>query len=308
MLFKKKILITGGAGYIGSETVEQLKKRYIIYNVDINNLDNKKKNIYKLDFNSPAVIEIIKKERIRDIIHLAAHTDVLWCERNDKKCLEVNYFALKSFLKNLYENNIQINNFIFASSAAVFQDNPKGLNEKSLCKPKSNYGKSKLRCENLLKKFKTKNIKKIYVLRFFNVSGGENFSKFNKNTIFHNIRKAIKKNIKFNLYGNCYNTPDGTAVRDYVHLNSIILILKKILLRKDRARYYLFNVSNLNPITNLQIINKVKKIKPNFRIKLAKPNKSEIGISFSKSKKLFYFFKIKKFNYNINHIIKDVIK
>ena len=155
------ILVTGCAGYIGSQLCHILKKEKINF-IGIDNLQySSKRNIiknyfYKIDISNSKVENLIKKMNINSVIHCAAFSYVNDGEKNKKK-----YFN-----NNCKKHSIK--NFIFLSSSNVYKDGKSIFNEKDLKNPKNLYGKNKLEIENYLKKIKFNNL---IILRLFNIVG-----------------------------------------------------------------------------------------------------------------------------------------
>ena len=159
----KNILITGGAGYIGSHVTEILIKRYkkvfLIDNLSTGyrQLINKKAKFFKLDIkNKDKVKKIIKKNKIDSIIHLAANLIIGEGQKKPKKYFKNNVLGTKSLLDAC--KNSTVKNFIFSSTAAIYKEGQYRVSEKSVIKPKSIYGKTKVKAEKLIKNF-TKKIK-----------------------------------------------------------------------------------------------------------------------------------------------------
>ena len=237
------ILVTGGCGYIGSHFVIKLLE--------------KEKEVLVIDNFSNSSREIIKKmNQIKNISNIFIEGDI-----RDKNLLEkifsenkigtVAHFAgLKSIVESIerpiayYSSNVfgsiclfdsmkkaNINNLIFSSSATVYGNNyALPWNENlHLGIPKNPYAKSKLFVENILKDI-SKHDKNwgIGVLRYFNPIGshnsgiiGENIVNEEGNLIPSIIRVLLGKSSHLNIYGDDYNTSDGTGVRDYIHVNDL---------------------------------------------------------------------------------------
>ena len=306
----KKILITGSSGYIGSALFLYLKKKYKVIGLDKKNykyFKNSKINllsVIKLD-------KFIKTVKPDIVIHLAAQS--LVDEKiNKKKYYENNVIATKNLINCLKKNNI--NDLIFASTAAVYKYENKIIKENSKIKLLSAYAKTKFECEKLIKKSKLNSI----ILRFFNVCSslsinGKLIGELH-NPETHLIPTVVYKTIfkkKIFIYGNNYKTKDGTCVRDYVHIKDICSAIKKSIMRLDinKKDQEILNIGSAFNNTNLEILNKVKKItkiKPIYElVKKRKGDVDKLICSISKSKKLLNW---KPINSKIDKIIRDEIK
>ena len=208
------------------------------------------------------------------------------------------------------KNNVK--KIIFSSTAAVYQQNSKPLKENSKIKPLSTYAKTKLSCEKKIQK--EKNLKFI-ILRFFNVSSalekpitGE-FHNPETHLIPTIVYKAMYKK-KIYIYGNNFNTPDGTCIRDYIHIKDICSSIKKSILylfHNDKSQ--IFNIGNQNGLSNKQIINYlVKKIKKNINLKYVNRRKGDVSKLICNSDKVKRILKWKAKNSNLKKIIDDETK
>ena len=239
----KNILITGGAGYIGSHVSEILlkknKKVFLIDNLSTGHrkLINKKAKFFKLDIhNEKKINKIIKKYKIDSIIHLAANLIIGEGQKNPKKYFKNNVLGTKKLLNACKNTNVK--NLIFSSTAAIYKEGQYKVSEKSVIKPKSVYGKTKIKAENLIKKFAKKNKINYGILRYFNIAGSSSSGKIgliNKNSdhLFKNFSiELMKKKPRLKIYGTDYKTKDGSCIRDFIHVSDIAeihyLILKKI--------------------------------------------------------------------------------
>ena len=238
----KNILITGGAGYIGSHVSEVLiknrKKLFIVDNLStgFKKLLNRKAFFYNLNILKTSKLKkIIIENKIDTIIHLAASLSIGIGEKQPKFYYKNNVLGTKSLLRAC--NNSSVKNFIFSSTAAIYKDKQKIVNEKSKIAPLSVYGKTKLMAEKII----ITNCKKAKInyaiLRYFNVCGASPSGKIGivskGDHLFKNLSAAVmKKNPIIKIYGNDYNTPDGTAIRDFIHVSDLAeihyLVLKMI--------------------------------------------------------------------------------
>ena len=159
-------------------------------------------------------------------------------EKNPKFYYKNNVLGTKSILLACKKTSVK--NFVFSSTAAVYRDNQKIVNEKSIVKPKSVYGKTKVSAEKLIisncKKFKIN----YAILRYFNVCGASPSGKIGliaiSDSLFKNISATLmEKKPIVKIYGNDYNTPDGTAIRDYIHVSDLANVHFKILKKISKA-------------------------------------------------------------------------
>jgi len=239
----KNILITGGAGYIGSHVTETLLKKYkkvfLVDNLSTGHrkLINKKAKFFKLDIHrKDKVREIIKKNKIDSIIHLAANLIIGEGQRKPKKYYKNNVLGTKKLLEACKDTAVK--NFIFSSTAAIYKEGQYKVTEKSIIKPKSIYGKTKIKAENLIRNFAKKNKINYGILRYFNIAGSSPSGRIgliNKNSdhLFKNYSiEILKKKPKLKIYGTNYKTKDGSCIRDFIHVSDIAeihyLVLEKI--------------------------------------------------------------------------------
>ena len=178
----KNILITGGAGYIGSHVCEILiknkKKIFIVDNLSTGykRLINKKAKFFKKNIlDSKGINKILIKNKIDSIIHLAASLSIGIGEKYPKRYFRNNVLGTKSLLNAT--KNTSVKNFIFSSSAAVYKDGLYRVTENSKIKPKSVYGKTKIKAEQLIVNYCRKNKINFGILRYFNIVGASTLGK-----------------------------------------------------------------------------------------------------------------------------------
>ena len=313
----KNILVTGGAGYIGSHIVEKLvKKKFLkIFIVDDlstghKRLINKKATFIKANINKTKLIKkIILKNKIDTIIHLAAKTIVTESEKKPKLYYKVNVLGTKSLL-NASKNSL-VKNFLFSSTAAVYGSKIRYVNENSKTFPDSIYGKTKLQAENLVKR----NFKKNYIiLRYFNVVGASPSKKIGLinryGQLFKNFAVEILKNKpKLSVYGKDYDTKDGTCIRDFIHVNDLAEIHLKVLLKVSKNnKSVILNCGYGKGFSVLEVVNNFKKFSKNkVTVKFQKRRKAEIVESIANVTKLKNYLKWKPKFFNLNKMIKNSI-
>ena len=309
-----KALITGGAGYIGSTVSNFLldlgHEVTIIDNLSTGSKKNipKKAKFHKMDISDTSKIQkIFLRENYDVVFHFAAFINNEESIVYPKKYYKNNFLKGKIFFENCIKN--KINRFIYSSTAAVYGNKNKRVNEKDDLRPMSPYPKSKLKLENYLKK--KKNISCI-ILRYFNVAGSDKklrcgFNVKNDYNLILNLCTSSIKNKKFVINGNNYKTKDGTPIRDYIHVEDLAkihllaanLIIKKKIFKIFNCGYgYGFSVKEI-----FQKFNSITKNKINYKI--GKKRKSDIVISISNPNKLIQYTQWKPKKNNLAHVLKS---
>lgn len=238
------ILVTGGAGYIGSHTcVELLQAGYEVVVVDnlINSNEKSIKRVQKITgkklkffivdlINKKALEEVFKENTIEAVIHFAGLKAV---GESVSKPLQYYYNNIVSTL-TLCETmkNFNVKNLVFSSSATVY-GNPVSvpITEEFLLSATNPYGRTKLMIEEILRDlYKADKSLNIAILRYFNPVGahpsgliGEDPNGIPNNLVPYITQVAVGRLKKLNVYGNDYNTKDGTGVRDYIHVVDLAL-------------------------------------------------------------------------------------
>ncbi|MDC3232678.1 UDP-glucose 4-epimerase GalE [Pelagibacteraceae bacterium] len=242
----KNILITGGAGYIGSHISEILLKNkknvFIVDNLSTgySKLINKNARFFRANINNKNKIKaIIINNKIDSVIHLAASLIIGMGEKYPKFYYKNNVLGTKNLLTACL--NTTVKNFIFSSTAAVYKDGLFKVTEKSTLKPKSVYGKTKLKAENLIIAHCKKNKVNYGILRYFNIVGSSPSGKIgliNKGDhLFKNFAvQTFKKKPIFKIYGANYNTKDKTCIRDFIHVSDIAEIHGKVLEKINKKK------------------------------------------------------------------------
>ncbi len=305
------ILLTGGAGYIGSHVALQFtkytqKKLIILDNLSSGHktLINKKSKFLKADINNKALMKsIFSKYRIDTVIHLAAKSISKNSFLEKNKFIRTNYLATKKLCKLCLEFNVKY--FIFTSSASVYGNKKGAISENSKTLPLTPYGISKLKAEKEIVKLFNKKIK-FAILRLFNVAGADYKNNIglitNNDSIFKNFsKKFLNKYVSLNVYGKNYKkSNDGTTVRDYINVidvAKIILNVKKFLEKNNKS--ITINCGSGEKTSVLDLIKIFKKItKKNYKINFNKKRKGDIEISIAKIKKLKKILKFYPTNKN----------
>ena len=226
------ILITGGAGYIGSHAALSFidsKNNVTI----IDNLENgykilipKKANFIKGDIaDVELVTKILKQNTFDAAIHFAGSIEVEESVKNPNKYFYNNTHKSKVFFDTCIKN--KLTNFIFSSTASVYGESTKLVSEDMLLNPLNPYAESKVRIENYLQDMSSQNLLKFISLRYFNVAGADKqkrsglISKKATHLVKIISEVAVGKRDLLTIYGDDYPTKDGTAIRDYIHVSDL---------------------------------------------------------------------------------------
>ncbi len=315
----KNILITGGAGYIGSHISEVLiknkKKIFIADNLSTGHrrLINKKAKFFKVDIlKNKKIRDIIINNKIDSVIHLAANLIIGEGEKYPKKYFKNNVLGTKNLLKAC--KNTTIKNLVFSSTAAVYKDGQYKVDEKSVIKPKSVYGKTKIKAEKIIKQFCKKNKINYCILRYFNIAGSSPTGKIgliNKSDhLFKNFsREILKKRPILKIYGKNYDTKDGSCIRDFIHVTDIAEIHYKVLEKINKLNNSkILNCGYNRGVSVLEVAEAFKKqTSKKVEILVSKRRKGDLVKIIASNNRLKKFIKWKpKFN-NLNTIVKSCI-
>jgi len=318
--FTNNILVTGGAGYIGSHIIELLvKKKFKVFIYDnlvtgYKKLINKKAVFIKGDIkNSKLLIKTINDNNINSIIHLAGYLNISEGQKNKKKYYKKNVIGTLNLVKAC--KNSTVKNIIFSSSCSIYGNIKGSVSEKNIPKPKSYYAFTKYKSEEIIKKYGKKFNFKYGILRYFNVAGASPSGKIGEieKSYGHLIKnlaiQSTKLRPKVDIFGNNYNTKDGTCIRDYIHVSDLadihILALKKI---SSSKKSLILNCGYGKGYSVKEIVEIFKKIKKGVIIKYKKKRIGDVAQIYSDNSKLKKILKWKpKFN-NIQTILKSAIK
>ena len=277
-----KILVTGGAGYIGSHTcVELLENDYEVVILDnlynsaekavnrIEKITNKKVTFYKTDLlNKEEMNAIFEKEKIDAVIHFAGLKAVGESVRKPLEYYQNNITGTLNLIDVMKKHNVK--NIIFSSSATVY-GNPASIPITEEC-PKgvctNPYGWTKWMLEQILSDVYTSDPEwNVMLLRYFNPIGahesgliGEDPKGIPNNLLPYVAQVAIGKLECVGVFGNDYDTPDGTGVRDYIHVVDLakghVKALEKI---KEKAGLKVYNLGTGNGYSVLDVIHAFEK-------------------------------------------------
>ena len=247
------ILVTGGAGYIGSHIVEQLiktKARIIIIDnlaTGYKKLINKKAIFVKGDIkNFKKLSKTVNKYKIDSIIHLAAYLNISEAERHKKKYYQNNVIGTLNLIKCCKSSNIK--SIVFSSSCSIYGNTIGAVNENKRANPIGYYARTKYEGEKIIIKYAKKFNYKYAILRYFNIAGASSSNKIGEinsshGHLFKNIAiQSLKKKPIINVYGADYKTKDGTCVRDYMHVSDLsVAHVKALEYLKEKSKSVILN-------------------------------------------------------------------
>jgi UDP-glucose 4-epimerase len=228
-----RILVTGGAGYIGSHAVDSLQTaghQVVVlddFSTGHESLLPKAVKVFRGQTqNTKLVHEILKNQNIEAIIHFAAFTNVAESISEPLKYYHNNFTGTVNLLNAIKGTNVK--HFVFSSTAAVYKDPGFELvNESSMTDPVSAYGRSKLMSEKVISDSAKSLGLKYVVLRYFNVAGASldnsrgQFGTQSLSLIKRAAMAASEKIEGIQVFGKDYPTKDGTGVRDFIHVQDL---------------------------------------------------------------------------------------
>lgn len=270
-----KVLITGGAGYIGSHVVKQLGD---FTDYDITVLDNlstgfKKAILYgrfvEADLSDWGFVrKFLSEEKFDAIIHFAASIVVPESVEDPLKYYLNNTANTLNLIKAAVEANV--GKFIFSSTAAVYGQPDKKyipIDENCPTNPINPYGMSKLMSENILRdSAKAYKGFKYVILRYFNVAGADIQGRIGQSTknATHLIKVAAEaacgKRDKVQVFGVDYDTPDGSCIRDYIHVDDLANAHLLALDYLDKNKSDIFNCGYSKGYSVLEVLDTMKKV------------------------------------------------
>ena len=265
------ILVTGGAGYIGSHFVRLLEKKnlefFILDNFSTGHKDFvKNKNYLELDLkNEDDLFEKLEDESFSSIVHFAGSSLVSESQEKAEEYFNNNVLASKNLVKFALKKNVK--KLIFSSSAAVY-GNPEEIpiKESHVTNPINNYGKNKLEIEEFLKDISKEFPLDVVCLRYFNAAGADDKGDIgeNRNPETHLIPNVINSVLNFTkliVNGDSFDTKDGTCVRDYIHVNDLANahLLGLDFLESNKG-FHVFNLGSEKGFSNKEIISVCRKL------------------------------------------------
>ena len=299
-----KVLVTGCAGFLGYHICDELLKNnnstsiigvdsindYYSQGIKKKRLKDLKKNknflFYKIDIsNEKKLKKIFNNHKFEIIIHLAAQAGVRHALKDPESYLDSNIKGFLNLVDNLKTNTVK--KFIFASSSSVYGEGKKfPQSEEMKPKPINIYSSTKLLNEEIIRDYSNISKIKFIGLRFFTIYGSHGRPDM---FLFKLLKSIFKKN---SFYLNNY----GNHLRDFTHVDDVKMIIKKLIDKKIKTKFQIFNVCSNNPISILRLISDVSKItSTNPKIVKVKRHKADVLKTHGSNIKIKKYLNIKIF-------------
>jgi UDP-glucose 4-epimerase len=266
------VLVTGGAGYIGSHTVLELLKRgeevVVIDNLQKGHKGALFKNVkfFEGDLRNSGFLDQVFTEKIDTVVHFAADSLVEESMIDPLKYYDNNVGSAISLLKAMSKYGVK--RVVFSSTAAVYGEPEQvPIPETLQVNPSSPYGETKLAIERMLKWADQAYGIQHIVLRYFNVAGADLDGKLGEDhepethLIPIVLQVALGKREKIMIFGDDYNTADGSCIRDYIHVTDLadahILAIKRL---RDGGRSSVYNLGNGKGFSVKEVIEISRKV------------------------------------------------
>lgn len=279
------ILITGGAGYIGTHVVLGLLRdgySVIVFdNLSNSSIDNIRRiadakihkgrfAFVKGDIRDRSVVErLFNKFKITKVIHLAGLKSINESILNEELYYDVNVVGSRNVFELAFKYNVYT--IIFSSTATIYRPTNSGeYTELSITDGTSSpYSQNKIDAENILHALKAMDITiDVVVLRYFNPVGTDKTiplleENINSNNLFPNILQNIQDNTYFLIHGDDYDTPDGTAIRDYIHISDLVAAHRLML--EEYVLFTTVRIFNVGSGTGYSVREVVEAFNRNYR-------------------------------------------
>lgn len=265
------ILVTGGAGYIGSHIVKELldikEDVIIVDNLETGYRDSVLGGKFLLgDLRDRDFIKSVFEENdIEGVIHFAANSLVGESMENPYKYYENNIYGTLCLLKEMVANNVD--KIVFSSTAATYgvpKDIP--IREDNPTEPTNVYGETKLGMEKMFYWFSQAHDLNYVSLRYFNAAGADRSGDIGERHdpethLIPNILKAAKNNEAVNMFGDDYPTEDGTCVRDYIHVTDLAdAHIKAFNFLRENKENKIYNLGSQSGFSVKEVIEEVERV------------------------------------------------
>lgn len=269
-----KILLTGGAGYIGSVTTDHLLQA----GHQVTVLDNLSKghreavpvaaDFIEGDIHDRILLRQILSQGFDAVMHFAAFIEAGESMTDPDKYFHNNVFGSQILFSEAV--NAGVGKVIFSSTAAVYQTKDEPLAETDTIRPANVYGQTKRMIEEILYWYSQVKGLRACIFRYFNASGASKIAgtlrgeahQPETHIIPNVLQVALGKRESFNLFGGDYPTPDGTCIRDYIHVDDLARahVLGLEALAQEKFKFDIFNLGNGKGFSNKEVVDVARKV------------------------------------------------
>lgn len=311
----KNVLVTGGAGYIGSHVCKALSQNGYVP-ITFDNFSTGHRDFVKWGplfegdlLNQTQVEQVFSEYQINSVMHFAAKAYVNESVMNPLKYYRENIQGSMNLLDTFLANNGRY--FVFSSSCATYGNiGNSPINEDSIQNPINPYGFTKLAIEKLIIDLEKIHEFKFAILRYFNAAGADANLDLGE---IHSIEthvvplliNAALKGETFRIFGNDYDTPDGTAIRDYVHVSDLAIAHVKSLKRVTEGNLNLIcNLGTGKGVSILELSEHMKSFVKDLTVKLETRRAGDPGVLVSSNKLSIELLDISYSNSEISNILR----
>ena len=313
-----KLLVTGGAGYIGSHTARALLKAghtpVILDNLSRGHVESIPKGVtfLEMDIADSRLVEVLKAEKIEGIMHFAAHSQVGESMVNPAIYYENNVVGSFKLIESARQAGIKY--FVFSSTAAVYGE-PEivPITEDSKLQPTNVYGRTKLVIENMLRDYSSVYDMNYVALRYFNAAGADPSGEIGEDHTPEThlipiiLETALGKREAISVFGTDYPTADGTCVRDYIHVNDLASahVLAMEYLQKGGSSN-VFNLGSGNGFSVKDIVDTSKEVtKVDFKVNIGERRAGDPGTLIASSEKIHSLLGWTPIYSDVKNVIRD---
>lgn len=310
----KRVVVTGAAGYIGGQTCIELKQHgYHVSGVDRRPIPDQLTKYLDLEIRCDVVDAAARCSMSDAVVHCAGTSLVGPSLQDPAEYYRNNVGSTAKLLKELayFEWHGRL---VFSSSAAVY-GRPKSvpIKESDSTAPINPYGRSKLFCEELISDSARAYNFSAVCLRYFNACGADLLGRHGQEPqathIFAQLFEAAKNNTAFNLYGDQYPTPDGTCIRDYIHVVDIArahrLAIEKLVPQGNN----IYNIGTSQGFSVKEIVNAVERqLKQSIKVKIVEPRAGDPPELVADGRRFQGYFEYEAEHSNLPTIINSLQK
>lgn len=312
------ILVTGGAGYIGSHTVRALQKAghtpIVLDNLSRGHVESLPAGVefINMDIADPALVNLLKEKQIDGVMHFAAHSQVGESMTNPVIYYENNVVGSFHLIESVRQAGVKY--FVFSSTAAVYgEPEVVPIKEDARLAPTNVYGRTKLMIEQMLQDYSQIYGLRYVALRYFNAAGADSSGEIGEDHTPEThlipliLEAALGKRLNITIFGTDYDTADGTCVRDYIHVNDLASahILSMEYLRDGGASNY-FNLGSGNGFSVKEIVDTTKTVTGvDFPVAIGERRAGDPGTLIASSEKAQTVLGWKPVHSDVTQVIKD---